>query len=143
MNIVQRRRIFLAIGSALIIGAFLYLLCTFTDVCGTKNNFTMPKGCQSSGKYVFCPYMDSDPKGVDGKPVGNIRQVSPIFRNPFVMKYLCDRDPKCQGFNTNGWLKSKIVAPNFWNQWTINSSKGLYVKKEHVLKPVVITLPPR
>jgi len=37
---------------------------------------------------------------------------------------VCDKEPKCKGFNTNGWLKGIIGRQNL-----ITASSDLYIKR--------------
>ena len=44
------------------------------------------------------------------------------------MKARCDADPKCLGFNSNGWMKKYLRPESDWNHWTNVETKGFYVK---------------
>ncbi len=41
----------------------------------------------------------------------------------------CDANASCKGFTTDAWMKSKIPESSTWTKWTIEPTKGLYVKK--------------
>jgi predicted component of type VI protein secretion system len=44
------------------------------------------------------------------------------------LKAHCNELPNCIAFNTNGWMKHKIVPTSDWYKWTSDSSKGLYTR---------------
>ena len=70
-------------------------------------------------KYDFYPGKDSSGGDCRYKVSGSIAQ----------MKEKCSADPKCLGFNTNGWAKCVLKPKRNYSTWTNNRSKGLYVKK--------------
>lgn len=70
--------------------------------------------------YIFFPRLDSE-----GYDVNQFKNYSVVK-----LKEICDKNPSCVGFNTNGWIKYNIVpenkmvlVPDF------NETQGTYVKK--------------
>jgi len=85
--------------------------------------------CSNSGgtsfldEFDFYPFMDSGLNDIGRDSSGNEEDYAKT----------CYEDSNCEGFNSNGWLKHTIQDQSAWNQWTNDSSKGLYVKKESFL----------
>ena len=40
----------------------------------------------------------------------------------------CNRTALCVGFNSNGWIKSKLLPIAQWQKWTDNPCLGFYTK---------------
>ena len=47
----------------------------------------------------------------------------------YELKINCDVDSECLGFNTQGWLKKKILPKDQWVTVSTNCGKGFYVKE--------------
>lgn len=72
--------------------------------------------------YKFYRWSDSEGEDIDFRPelAGNRRS----------LKQLCDTNPECKGFNTAGYLKSKISTPAELKKYSGHPDwSGLYVKK--------------
>lgn len=69
-------------------------------------------------KFNFFPFKDSSGNDI-GNRTGGVE----------VLAKLCDSDPNCRGFNSNGWLKHTIRNQSQWSTWTSDPTKGFYVKK--------------
>jgi len=55
----------------------------------------------------------------------------------------CDADPGCEGFNSNGYTKSVILAPTNWDDWGDGDPcLGLYVKEDSINVPVPTSASP-
>jgi len=67
-------------------------------------------------EYIFVEGKDS--------PYNNISQVPELIHDIPKMKLKCNTVPNCVGFNTEGWLKSKILPKELW--LTTNSEEGLF-----------------
>lgn len=83
-----------------------------------KNNMT-DLWIKKQDNYVFIQGMDSGGNDIGNGPANDIAQ----------LKSLCDANPLCKGFNTNGWLKGKISPPGYQYKWTNSPTQGLYEKK--------------
>lgn len=71
--------------------------------------------------YKFYQGMDPGPFDIPGQQreaIDNIEQ----------LKRLCNEDPTCIAFNTNGWLKWNMAPRTQWARWTEDSKKGMYIK---------------
>jgi len=67
----------------------------------------------------------------------DLNRVSPT--DPASLAAKCDADPKCVGFNSDGYLKTATFDPLYLMQWSVdNASKGFYYKPSKVIAPVVI-----
>jgi hypothetical protein len=69
-------------------------------------------------KFNFYPYMDSG-----GNDIGNFSGGVQVYAEK------CFKDPKCKGFNSNGWMKHTVMSQSQWSKWTSDPSLGFYVKK--------------
>ena len=69
--------------------------------------------------YYFLQGMDSGGNDIKNIYANDVR----------ALKLACDTDPKCNGFNTNGWMKNIIKPPQERYNWTADPAKGMYVKK--------------
>mmetsp|Transcript_8152 Transcript_8152/g.10185 ORF Transcript_8152/g.10185 Transcript_8152/m.10185 type:complete len:101 (-) Transcript_8152:26-328(-) len=71
--------------------------------------------------YDFYPFMDQY-----GNDIGQIPGI-------FEAAQACnDYGEACQGFNSNGWLKSIVDDPCQWVKWTDDPDYGIYVKRRQV-----------
>ncbi len=70
--------------------------------------------------YTYYPMKDS--------PGNNIRQ--DVFKkgNTEALKKACNARTDCMGFNTDAWMKYRILPQEQWKAWGTNPGKGLYVK---------------
>lgn len=75
---------------------------------------------QGETTYTFHQGVDSSRNDMEHK--------ADLANNIDALKSWCNTNPKCVGFNTNGWMKSEIIPSEKWNKWTDDASKGLYVK---------------
>lgn len=41
----------------------------------------------------------------------------------------CNSEPKCKGFNTNGWVKHTILPKDKWVKWSGDATKGMYLRQ--------------
>ena len=66
--------------------------------------------------FTFTPMMDSignDYKNMTSSPLDEVATA-------------CRYDRRCDGFNTNGFLKDKLQPISSLNRWTDNPCQGLY-----------------
>lgn len=71
--------------------------------------------------YAYHPMKDS--------PGNDIRQ--DVFKkgNIEALKKACDASTDCMGFNTDAWMKYRILPQEHWKAWGTDPKKGLFVKK--------------
>jgi hypothetical protein len=69
--------------------------------------------------YTFHQGMDSGGNDIGKGPANDIAK----------LKSMCDANPSCKGFNTNGWIKHTLQPQSYWSKWTSDADKGTYVKK--------------
>lgn len=69
--------------------------------------------------FDFYPMVDSPGYDIKHSYAGDIK----AFADE------CNANPKCEGFNSNGWIKHIIRPQSHWSKWTNDTSKGIYVKK--------------
>lgn len=80
-----------------------------------------PSACPAVPGYEFYPGLD-----IPSVPIGSPR--SAAIDNPVQLAQLCESDPTCHAFTTNGILKSDISAPkSTWTTWTQEPCRGIYV----------------
>lgn len=73
----------------------------------------------SAGRqYIYFQGKDS--------PLNDITQRADLADNVSGLKAACDSTPGCVGFNTNGWIKNKIIPQAQWVSWTTDPNKGSY-----------------
>jgi hypothetical protein len=72
--------------------------------------------------YMFFPGQDSGGNDITNE----------FANNHLELKKLCDSNPTCNGFNSNGWVKHTIKPASQRYVWTQDASKGLFVKKPDV-----------
>ena len=68
--------------------------------------------------YVFTPTRDS--------PGNDIRKYPALLN---IISAACNANARCVGFNSNGWIKSKLLPIAQWEKWTDNRCLGFYTKK--------------
>lgn len=68
-------------------------------------------------EYVFYQGLDSG-----GNDIRKDTNKDDIER----LKEQCDKEEKCIGFNTNGWLKNLLIPFTKWTLWTEEPNKGFY-----------------
>jgi hypothetical protein len=99
--------------------------------------------------------MINDYKFVAGKdsPGNNILQAEILAYDIPKLKVKCDTTPSCVGFNTDGWLKNKIIPELLWTD--TDPTKGIYYTgspisytSEKIIKPLeeatqILTPPPK
>ena len=69
-------------------------------------------------KFDFHPFLDSSGNDIK-RASGNINAIASE----------CFSNPRCAGFNSNGWMKHTLRDQSQWSRWTDDSTKGFYVKK--------------
>ena len=69
-------------------------------------------------KFDFRPFLDSSGNDIK-RASGNINAIASE----------CFSNPRCAGFNSNGWMKHTLRDQSQWSRWTDDSTKGFYVKK--------------
>ena len=77
------------------------------------------------GQFDFHPMMDSWDNDIQQIDFDYINRHEKLAES-------CLNDPKCKGFNSNGWMKHTIRPKSEWTQWTTSPNLGLYVKKQNV-----------
>lgn len=95
----------------------IYLITILFALCDCKENFTDKRG--DTWHYQFYPNTESLGGDLYHRPdlAGNIEE----------LKKVCQNDPYCRGFNTDGWFKKTISSQDQW--WVnTNSNIGLYVR---------------
>ncbi len=78
---------------------------------------SMEQPQQTTRDYVFYQGLDSG---------GNDIRQDESQDNIEELKKQCDKEPKCIGFNTNGWLKQLLNPFSKWVKWTDEPNKGFY-----------------
>jgi hypothetical protein len=79
--------------------------------------------------YEFTPYVDSNTENIE-----NAGQLTPEQ-----LASRCDSLPNCAGFNSNGWIKSRVDPPSAWYRWTDDASKGFYKRQDKCMKTTTTT----
>lgn len=78
-----------------------------------------PKPANTSNTYTFHKHVDS--------AGGDIELRQDLIDKVTELQAACNLIPECVGFNTNGWLKSKIRPTSEWSDSPGHEKKGLYV----------------
>ena len=100
----------------IIVGAIIYFMMDTTG------------GVSPGGPIARTPNITySFAQGKDSSK-NNIEHRSDLADNVPGLKAWCAAHPDCKGFNTNGWMKNKILPQNKWVTWTEDPARGLYVK---------------
>jgi hypothetical protein len=90
---------------------------------GTAVSSSAPAPTTGMACYDFTPYMDSNTE--------NIELAAGL--TPDQLAARCDSLPNCLGFNSNGWIKSKVDPPSAWYRWSDDPTKGFYARKSDCL----------
>lgn len=107
---------------------FLTTLAPEDDTEGNEDNeeCTGPEDLEG---YTFWPLYDSEGEDVVPGPEE--------FSSLPELAWICDKDPSCKGFNTNGWLKTRIKPSAEWANFGDSDCQGMYVKKSGMAEVVL------
>jgi len=85
------------------------------------------KKAKDGSGWVFFPCFDSG--GSDMNSRGD------LANNIDALMAEADKlGSSCIAFNTNGYLKSAVLAQNQWTKFTDDNTKGLYVRQDYAEK---------